>query len=60
MNRTIPITIPLNVLLLMVSESVLITGCYLLAAYWVISELEIYLLYDSGLLQIVLTDRSDR
>ena len=40
-------------MLLMVSETVLLFSCYSLAAYWTTAlNMDLYLIYDSGLLQI--------
>ena len=43
------------VLALLLCETALLGGCYLLAAYWTMPvDLELYLLYDGGLFQIAL------
>jgi lipopolysaccharide/colanic/teichoic acid biosynthesis glycosyltransferase len=59
MIRLFSIFVPLRVLLLVVSETLLIFGAFILASYYALSvDPTIYLLYDQGLLRIGLVATS--
>src|SRR5690349_14205901 len=55
MIRLFRVSVPTNVLLLVVSEIILLFACYILPGYWVLDvPLEIFLLYDGGIWRIAL------
>lgn len=55
MIRLFRVSIPSSVLALVLSETILIFSCYLLAAYWTLeTSPEIFLLDDAGILRIAL------
>jgi lipopolysaccharide/colanic/teichoic acid biosynthesis glycosyltransferase len=53
MTRLVRVSLPAKFLLLLISETILLFGGYLIAAFWTQPFLELYLYYDGGLGQIV-------
>jgi sugar transferase (PEP-CTERM system associated) len=54
MIRLFRVFIPTSVLVLLLSEAVLLTSCYILATYWVMDlDPSVWLLYDGGLSRIL-------